>query len=262
MTLIAVGKSSFLARAVAAKKPPGWVFLSHEEALSDTTWTRGADCVVNFAFSPRLRSGNYEASEDIDSQLLALTPAKYIMLSTRMVYGPAGGKLDETNAPQPNTAYGTNKLLVEQALQAKAADRVTILRLSNIFGHEYGRSSFFGHALTTLKDKGEIVFDMNPAQQRDFLSVWRFADMLLAVAQNPVAGVFNVGSGIGTACGDIATWLIEGFGAGRLAVNDSGKRDEFHLDTAKLRNTYALPVVTAEDIRQDCIAVGKNLAGL
>jgi len=262
MTLIAVGKSSFLARAVAAKNPPGWVFLSHEEALGDTRWTRDAACVVNFAFSPRLRTGNYEASEDIDSRLLALAPAKYIMLSTRMVYGPAGSALDETSAAQPSTPYGTNKLLVEQALQAKAVDRVTILRLSNIFGHEYGRPTFFGHALTTLKDKGEIAFDMDPDQRRDFLSVWRFADMLLTVAESPHAGVFNLGSGIGTACGDIANWLIEGYGTGSLAVNDSGKKDEFRLDTAKLSKAYGLPAVTAEDIRQDCIAVGKNLASL
>lgn len=262
MTLIAVGKSSFLARAVAAKNPPGWVFLSHEEALGNTAWTRDAGCVVNFAFSPRLRTENYMASEDIDSRLLALAPAKYIMLSTRMVYGPADGTLDETHAAQPNTAYGANKLLVEQALQARAADRVTILRLSNIFGHEYGRSTFFGHALTTLKDKGEIAFDMNPDQQRDFLSVWRFADMLLTVTENPHAGVFNLGSGTGTACGDIARWLIEGYGAGKLVVNDSGKKDEFRLDTTKLRKAYDLPIVMTQDIKQDCIAVGKNLARL
>ncbi len=269
MTVVAVGKSSFLAGAVrensAAKD---WLFLSHEEALQDTSWVGRVSSVVNFAFSPALRTGAYNSAIDIDSSLAALvagTQARYIMLSTRAVYGPTSGDfgLKEGEAENPATPYGRNKLAVENALREELGDRLTVLRLGNIFGHEYkkghGRATFFGLSLAGLAERKTIAFDMNPDQPRDFCSAWRFADALAAIVAKPQAGVFNLGSGFGTPCGKIAELLIEGYGEGRLVVDDKGKNDSFWLDMAKTRAAFGLPASSHDELRQDCLACGRAL---
>lgn len=259
MTVIATGKSSFLAQAVQAAQPAGWVFLSHGEALTDKAPLTKASCIVNFAFSPALRAGEYSAAEDIDSQL-AVAGVPYVMLSTRMAYGPAAGDgvLREGQAENPATAYGRNKLAVERALQSKLGDKLTVLRLGNIFGPERGRATFFGLALAGLHDRKTVTLDMDPAQPRDFLSSARFAQALIKIAAAPKPGLFNLGSGIGTPCGDIATWLIEGYGEGAVKVNDSGKNDAFTLDMAKTSKAFGLAPVTRDDIRQDVVACGRQ----
>ena len=269
MTVVAVGKSAFLAGALrensAAKD---WVFLSHDEALRDTSWAGSASTIVNFAFSPALRTGAYDAGDDIDSRIatiIAGTQARYIMLSTRAVYGPGLGDsgLKEGQAENPATAYARNKLTIENALSKKLGDRLTVLRLGNIFGHEYqngnGRGTFFGLSLAGLAERKTIEFDMNPAQPRDFLAVWRFAGALAAIAAKPQAGLFNLGAGFGTSCKKIAEWLIEGYGEGSLVVNDKGRNDPFWLDMSKTRAAFSLPALREEDLRQDCLECGKTL---
>jgi dTDP-4-dehydrorhamnose reductase/UDP-glucose 4-epimerase len=269
MTVVAVGKTAFLAGALRADSASkGWIFLSHDEALRDTSWAKNAATVVNFAFSPALRTGAYDAGEDVDSRLAAIVAgaqAKYIMLSTRAVYGISAGDsgLKEGQAENPATPYGSNKLAIENALREKLGDRLTVLRLGNIFGHEYknghGRGTFFGQSLAGLAERKTIEFDMNPDQPRDFLASWRFAAALALIAAKPQAGLFNLGAGFGTPCKKIAEWLIEGYGEGRLVVNDKDKKDPFWLDMTKTRAAFGLPVVREEDLRQDCLACGKNL---
>lgn len=261
MTVVAVGKSAFLARAVRDKSPQGWIFLSHADALKDTSWTKTATTVVNFAFSPALRTNEYDTSEDIDSKLAALSPAHYIMVSSRAAYGPATGDfgLRETQEAKPSTLYGRNKLKIELSLEKMLDSRLTILRLSNVFGHERGRNTFFGRALSGLAEHRTITFDMNPAQQRDFLAAWHFAGALIKIAANPAPGLFNLGAGYATPCSDIASWLIEGYGEGKLQVNDTGKEDQFWLDMTKTRAAYGISTISAAMLRQDCIACGKAL---
>jgi len=261
MTIVAVGKSAFLARAVRDKNPKDWFFLSHDDALKDTSWAKTASAVVNFAFSPALRTGEYDAAEDIDSKLAALSPAHYIMASSRAAYGPVSGDfgLREEQEAKPATAYGRNKLAIEKSLLKTLGPRLTILRPSNIFGHERGRATFFGLSLSTLAEKKTIIFDMNPAQKRDFLAAWHFADAIIKIAAKPVPGLFNLGAGYATPCGDIAAWLIEGYGEGKLQVNDTGKDEQFWLDMTKTRAAYGLPVISADTLKQDCIAVGRRL---
>lgn len=261
MTVVAVGKSSFLAGAVRDKNPEGWVFLSRNEALKDTSWAKDAKTVVNFAFSPILRTGDYSAAEDIDGRLAALAPQHYIMISSRAAYGPASGdgRLRETDEAKPSTPYGRNKLAIEKLLEKTLGKRLTVLRPGNIFGHERGRATFFGRALSNLAEKKTITFDMNPQQTRDFLAAWHFADALIKIAAQPAPGLFNLGAGYATPCADIASWLIEGYGEGKLEVKDAGKEEQFWLDMAKTRGTYGLQAVPPATLKQDCIACGRQL---
>lgn len=266
MTIVVVGKNGLMGTEMQRHfSGTEWLFLSHSEALADTTWTKTARCLINFAFSPALRVNDYDENEDIDSRLASLTQphTHYIMMSSRTVYGPApiDSCLRESDKPAPQTPYAHNKLHIEQRLTDQLKDRLTVLRGANVFGHEAGRKSFFGMALASLKNKGQIVFDMDPAVKRDFLAVWHVADALGRIAASPKPGLYNLGSGYGTPCRDIASWLIEGYGSGEMVSTSDELRDDFYLDMTKTKTAFKLPAVTPAMMRQDCVDCGRALTG-
>lgn len=267
MTVVVVGKNSFLARSVQERLGEnGWLYLSHQEALNNPSWTARATCVINFAFPPSFKKDRYREAEDIDlklARMIADAPVHYIMASSRLVYGqrPANFRINETQPLDPKTPYARNKLVIEANLHsALPSDRLTILRLANIFGHELNRPLFFGRMLTSLKESGKIAFDMSAKSQRDFFAVWHLADALAVIARRPHPGTFNLGSGIGTPCGDIARWVIEGYGSGTLEVYNDTLADQFWFDLSLARLAWpALPVMTQDIIRADCINCGQWL---
>lgn len=243
-----------------------WLFLSHEEALQDESWQNDCSCLINLAFSPTLRLEGYDPKNDIDNHLahsIRETHSHFIMMSSRTVYGPAPApdyRLTEDIAPSPQTAYAKNKLRIEQTLADHlGGDRVTVIRGANVFGHETGRRSFFGMALSRLKEKGEIYFDMNPDVRRDFLAVWHVADALVTIAQDPKPGLYNLGSGFATRCGDVANWIIEGYGSGSIQSGSLEYKDAFYMDMKKSRAAYNIPVITPEILKADCLSCGKAL---
>lgn len=266
MTIVVVGRSSFLAQELQRSSPAGdWIFLSHTEAISDQGWTEKASCVVNFAFAPELKTAPYDAALDIDlqlSQMIRPFAARFIMLSSRQVYGASDAPCEwhEEITPQPVTPYGKAKLAIERALQrALPAERLTILRMANIFGYERHRPLFLGRALDSLAVQNKIVFDMSPDTVRDFYPVSRFTQALIAIATNPKPGIFNLGSGLATPCGDIAAWLIEGFGSGELVVTDNDLRDQFTLNTNLVNRAFSLPPTDRNAVRDACLSHGQRL---
>jgi nucleoside-diphosphate-sugar epimerase len=266
MTIVAVGKSSFLAQELA-KNPisRSWLFLSHGEALAQPGWLDHSTAVVNFSFPPTFKTQAYDAQSDVDSLLagmIRMRPVHYIMLSSRMVYGQGDKNfgLTEDRVPQPSNFYGTSKLAVERSLESiLGPGRVTILRLSNIFGHELGRTSFFGQMMKTLKRSDKIIFDMGADTRRDFFPAHLLSEALLQIAAQPKAGVFNIGAGFATKCGDMASWLMEGYGGGRLEITDPALRDQFSLDVSKARQAWTLQLFSPDALRQYVLACGKNL---
>lgn len=266
MSIVVVGNNSMMGREMQRHfSGAGWIFLGHAQAQADLSWADDAQCVINFAFSPVLRHHEYDEAQDIDLALVrAMKPqCHYIMISSRAVYGPSvSNRLFETNAPHPQTLYGQNKWRIERQLGDACGDRLTVLRCANVFGHEYGRRSFFGMALTNLKNMGQIVFDMNPEVRRDFIAVWYLVRAVGKIAQAPQAGLYNLGSGYGTPCQDIASWIIKGYGTGEIVSTGDERRDDFYLDMEKTNAAFKLPPVTRAMLEQDCFACGQKLKGL
>lgn len=266
MTIVAVGKSSFLARE-AAENPNSraWLFLSHEEALAQPGWLDDASAVINFSFPNRFKTDLYDAEYDIDSMLaskIQARPVHYIMLSSRMVYGQEGENfgLTESQPPKPSNFYGRSKLEVERRLESiLGPSRLTVLRLSNIFGLELGRDSFFGRMMESLARNRKIIFDMGPGTRRDFFPAHWLSETLTQIVARPVAGVFNIGAGFASRCGDLASWLIEGYGAGKLEITNPAIRDQFSLDVSKAHKTWNLREFSPNTLRDIVVAFGKEL---
>lgn len=272
--VLVIGRSSFLARSfVDAHGADGIRHAAWADVARPETFD-GIGCVVNFALDPRYTREAYDPDLDCDRTLAEAIgraqrdgrmpgDAHVVMISTRKVYGPAGdGPLVETRAPAPQDAYGRNKRVTEQLLQDRFGPKLTVLRLSNIFGFEDlpGRRTFLGLLLRSLREEGVIRYDVNPFTVKDFLPVDAFAAALVKVVRARPGGLFNIGSGVPLEAGWLAMWILEGYGRGSLSVIDPSIRDAFTMDVEKFVSRFG-PIADRDDIRAACLAIGRRLAG-
>jgi len=263
--ILIVGRGSFLAGHVLRALPPVRVRAVGHDEIGRADLLEGVACVVNFARHPLLGSAGYRPEAmDPDLRLarrLGERRVAYVMLSSRKVYAPGAGPLAESAPTGPGDLYGRHKLAAEERMRALLGERLTILRLANVFGYERGpgRASFLARLLDRLAGEGEIHYDMSPFVERDFLPVEAFARLLAGIAAAPPGGVLNVGSGIGLPTGRLALWILEGFGRGRLVIDAPREHDAFVLDVTRLRELHGEPC-TLEEIRARAVAIGRRLA--
>lgn len=272
MSVLVIGKNAFLAQALKQqKKAENWLFWTHEQAVTADRWPDGVRCVINFAYDPVILNGGFSDLDQCFAGKARDIGAHYIMLSSRTVYGRRHDlhHIREGDAPAVDiTPYGQAKRDIEERLQAKFADNVTILRLSNVFGMEYRvghpRRSFFGQMLKSLKEEEQICFDIAPSTCRDFLPLSFFTRSLISIAAPKAgaykAGVYNLGSGHGISVDAIAKWVLHGYGRGGVVYSDRAKvEDQFILDITKAQNDFDVICPGLADIRRICIEIGQNL---
>jgi dTDP-4-dehydrorhamnose reductase/UDP-glucose 4-epimerase len=258
-----VGHHSFLAQHALGAL--GRVKAVGHEAIDQPDLLDGVGCVINFARHPLAGSDSYRLETmDADLRLAARIgnrPIAFVMLSSRKVYASSTEPLSETAAIGPGDLYGRHKLAVEQALRDLLGERLTVLRLANIFGYEHipGRRTFLALCLDRLAREGRIHYGMSPFVARDFLPAEAFARVLGRIAASPPGGILNVGSGIALPTGRLALWIVEGFGRGELVIESTTEKDPFVLDIGRLQDLYGAPCSWA-DLRAACVAIGRRLA--
>lgn len=257
-----IGKNGFLARALRENaRSKNWRYLDHATALGETDWIADTDLLINCALHPDLKNSAYEPMKDVDFLLSGYIQNKdihYIMLSSRAVYGaaPADLLLRESQNPAPDTPYAENKYKTEQALAGMLPpERLTILRLGNIFGAEKGRKSFFGQMLEGLIERGVITLDIAADAVRDFLPAARWAEDMARIAAAPASGVYNIGSGIGITTQELTDWVIGAYGGGRCDYVARSYNGQFILDVAKARAAFALPDYNKAELKADIYAI-------
>jgi nucleoside-diphosphate-sugar epimerase len=264
MSFVVVGKNSFIARHLKDEvESSDWVFLSHKEALETEEWCENADVVINCAFSPKLYTESYDPEEDIDLKLANKIKGRvnihYVMISSRSVYGDAEN-LKETEATCPTNHYGRTKIYIEKSIaKTLGAERLSILRCSNIVGENSGEHTFLGKMLSSLRRSGRITLHMSTETKKDFVPVLHVCSVLRQVAERKLSGVYNVGLGRSTKCGDMAEWLIQGYGQGSLEVFDNAIKGQFFMDISKLKEKLNMNDVDPTIIKQLCIDAGRRL---
>lgn len=270
MTILVIGQSSFIARALKHNpKTNDWTFIDHQDWENSPEWQKNPSCVINLALDSAVRTGNYSDLDLRIGQKAQEQGGHFIAISSRAVYGtPDKGRMARFSEDMPLTSktskYGQAKRLIEESL-FKRLDRkkLTILRPSNIFGMEYDtdtpRKTFFGQMLRDLKQNDKIHFDMAGVTRRDFMPVEHFVDILVDIATSPKGGTYNIGAGFGVPCGDIAQWIIQGFGSGEL-TETKGIKDSFEMDIRKLSADYGFEPISLKTLEKRCIEIGKELA--
>jgi len=257
------GAGGFIGRHLAASLPEA-VPLSHRAipALDG----RQFDLVIHAGRSPGIGRTDWLLADDAEHLLLrrlAGSSCRYLMLSSRAVYGQAGNDaLTPGHATAPASAYGRNKLRLEQAGRDLLGERLCILRLSNVFGCEWpGRTTFFGTMLTGLAERDEIRFDMAGSTRRDFVPVATAARIIASLAKLGAEDpVLHVGAGVALPCAALAEAVIAGFGRGRL-VATGPQRDGFVFDVGR---TVALTGIALDEaaVLGAAQAIGRELARL
>lgn len=259
--ILVIGERSFIARHWLADTRHSILAIPHDglEALQPQLF----DVVVNCAVAPALKAGAYREADDFDliaARYAADTCSHFVMLSTRKVYQASARRivLDETSTIEPDGWYGENKLESERRIAATLGERSTILRIANVYGHEYGRRSFFGIASSKLKNEGRIVLDASPFVERDFVPMTMLAGLLDQVCEQQPSGTYNLGSGYGLPLGRIGQWLIQGYGRGALEITDLAERDAFVMNPGKLLASLSLPPLH-HDFETDIRSIGRQL---
>ena len=261
--ILVVGKNSFIASHLLKLLPKATRAVSHDD-LDRSDLLDGIDTVLNAARHPGSSQADYDLETlDPDVRLakrIGERDVAFIMLSSRKVYAPSAAPLGETAATGPTDAYGVNKLRAEERLQALLGERLTILRLANIFGDERidGRRSFLSMALNRLAAQDQIRYDMSPFVERDFLPVETLAGLLARIVREPPGGIMNVGSGIPLPTGRLALWIMEGYGGGELLIDSHEEKDRFVLDIKTLEDRYGHPC-TLDDLKRRCLDLGQKL---
>ena len=260
--ILLVGHNSFLAQAFLAVTPLRDQIRTISHQAIPNVPLAGVDCVVNFAYTPQYFYEDYRSDADIDrllSDKLAGQGIHFVMFSSRKVYAPNQNiPIEETSELDGQGVYGKNKIITESYIAERLVEKYTILRLSNVFGFEPGRHTFMGTAQQTLIDEGKIYLDIDEDAFRDFLPVEYFSTTLDWFLQNPTPGIFNMGSGVKTSVGDVARWLIHGYGRGDLHVDSQIDADSFVFNISKLARLAGVPC-TNEKIKSSCIKLGKEL---
>lgn len=262
--LLVVGQNSFIGKHLLTALPPDGVRAVSHDALDDPGLLDGIGIAINAARHPASSCADYDLDTlDTDVRLaerIGERDIKMIMLSSRKVYAHSDHPLAESSPIGPSDAYGANKRRAEERVTDLLGERLTILRLSNIFGDERvpGRRSFLAMLLTRLHEKNQIRYDMSPFVERDFLPVETLGCLIARIAKDPPGGIMNVGSGIALPTGRIALWIIEGYGSGELLIDTHQEHDPFVLDISRLEARYGRPC-TLDDLRARCLTLGSAL---
>ena len=108
--VLVVGRRSFLAGEVLRALPAARVRAVGHDAVDRPDLFDGVGCVVNFGRHPLLGQEGYRiAAMDPDLRLarrLGEREIAYLMLSSRKVYAPGGGRWPRTRRPRRSMATG------------------------------------------------------------------------------------------------------------------------------------------------------------
>ena len=258
--LLVTGAGGFIGSAIFRALGDEALALGHR---SDDWLDRidGVTAIVHAGRDPRLGKPDYRLEDDVELQIARVVAARglpLLTLGTRKVYAPADLPLGEDAPLGPTDRYGEQKLQMEEKLQALLGDRLTRLRLANIFGFERGRQGFMGLMLDGLERHDTIRFDMSPFVARDFLPVELAAAAIASLLQAPPGGIVNIGSGVPLETGRLALAVIEGRGAGRLVVENAHASDAFTLDVRHMRALTGMATDAAGLLRRGT-EIGRQL---
>ncbi len=143
--------------------------------------------------------------------------SRFVFISSGgAAYGETDGPADEDTPPRPGNPYGQHKIEGEAVVAAIGGS--ISLRLANVYGTRQ-RSDAEGGVISIFADrllaKEPLRIYGNGEQERDFVHVSDVvAAILLALEDTPMAGVWNVATGVPTRINDLALAMIRAFGGG------------------------------------------------
>jgi nucleoside-diphosphate-sugar epimerase len=126
---------------------------------------------------------------------------KFIFSSSAAVYGSKEGAVSETDAAEPNSPYGLDKLASEKYIQMYCQQwdiDYLILRLFNIYGQ--GQNPQYAGVITAfnmaLEKKESLIIYGDGEQTRDFITVNDVCNHISKLVSSTIKNeIFNIGTG-------------------------------------------------------------------
>lgn len=189
----------------------------------------------------------------------------FLYASSMGVYGQvAKPPVSESLVPQPISYYGASKRSSELILQVAASQglRTVSFRMFSIYGPGQNLNNMMqgmASIFLTFILKGEPVQVRGSLDRvRDQLHVADVVNAWELALEKPVSGIFNLGSGVGTAVGQLVDGLLAACGLSRetypVRVAGTTPGDQFALwaDISAVRQALGwLPTISLEQGLQE-----------
>jgi UDP-glucose 4-epimerase len=196
----------------------------NDAAALETAFSSSIDAVIHLASATVPKTSNDNPMQDVESvnATLGLLNLCVKFRVKRIVFASSGGTvygipeslpIGENHPTDPICSYGIGKLAVEKYLQLY--DRLyscssTILRIANPYGTRQSFKSTQGVIpvfMNRILEGKPITIWGDGSAVRDFVSVRDVAKCFLLALKSDAAGIFNVGSGIGTSINELVQLL-------------------------------------------------------
>jgi UDP-glucose 4-epimerase len=196
----------------------------NDPAALEKAFSSSIDAVIHLASATVPNTSNDNPMLDVESvqATLGLLNLCVKFRVKRIVFASSGGTvygipkslpIAENHPTDPICSYGIGKLAVEKYLQLY--DRLyssssVILRIANPYGIRQSSESTQGVMpvfMTKMLESKPITVWGDGSSVRDFVSVRDVAKCFLLALKSDAAGIFNVGSGIGTSVDELVGLL-------------------------------------------------------
>jgi nucleoside-diphosphate-sugar epimerase len=162
----------------------------------------------------------------------------------------------------PDAVYDTSKIMGEALCLASPRPTVRVVRLSNVYGPDWGSPNFLASIVRDAVERRRIVLQSTLESAKDYVSVDEVVAVLPRIALHGAYRVYNVASGVNTSHGALARRLAELTGC-RVDVADGVPTVTFPPITIdRVRGEFAFRAGSVIDALDELVAqCGAHPAG-
>ena len=178
--------------------------------------------------------------------------------STRVYAGAESGSEDADLRVNPNRAddlYNASKIAGEAVCLADPRIGVRVVRLSNVYGHDFASDNFLSSVLRDCVERREVVFQSAWNSERDFVSVRDVVTLLPRIASAGRCRLYNIASGVNTSNEALAAILRARTGSAFSVATGARKVTYPNISIGRIRDEFGFrPHLLADDIDELLIA--------
>jgi len=221
------------------------------------------DIIINCTSNQKFIENQYQIRNDNDliiANKIIYSKTKLVMLSTRKIY-KAKFNIKELDKKKPNCNYSKNKLISEISVEKILANRVLILRISNIISppnkNKRKLHKTFSDTFFEMAKRGFIY--KNKKTYKDFISIKKFNQIVFILIKKNSFGTFNVSLGKKIYINQLIAWL-NFYNSKKINIinpKNSFNNDNFTLNNKKLMNKIKIKN-NVIDLKNECLQISKS----
>ena len=221
------------------------------------------DVIINCTSNQKFIKNQYQIRNDNDliiAKIILHSKTKLVMLSTRKVY-KAKFDINELDKEKPNCNYSKNKVISEISVREILANRVLILRISNIISlpntNKRKLHKTFSDIFFEMAKKGYIY--KNNKAYKDFISIKKFNQIVLELIKKNYFGLFNVSLGKKIYVNQLITWL-NFYNLKKIKIIN--RKNSFNNDSFTLNNKKLMQKIKIKndviDLKNECLRISRS----